>query len=248
MADSDRSYPSVWTRPPRKERSTLTREQIVSEAVRLLDSEGIDALSMRKLAARLEAGATSIYWHVANRDELIELIIDEVYGELEVPDPDGTPDWRPAVRRVAHDMRSGIVRHPWIVSVLDHLAAVHMGPNALRLSERLIGLFQGAGFELREAERALTTLSSYVIGSAMAEAAFRNWLARHGQSEQDWLVESQRQWQAQQATENHPRLGELVAGYEGADVQKNMDEDFEYGLDCVLDGLQARLDRPSPSP
>lgn len=242
MPGSDRSYPSVWTRPARKERSTLTREQIVSEAVRLLDSEGIDALSMRKLAARLEAGATSIYWHVANRDELIELIIDEVYGELEVPDPDDTADWRPTVRRIAHDMRSGILRHPWMVSVLDHLAAVHMGPNATRLSERLIGLFQNAGFELREAERALNTVSAYVIGSAMAEAAFRNWLARHGQSEQDWLAESQRV--AQQATENYPRLRELVDSYEGVDVQKSLDEDFDYGLDCILDGLQARLDSP----
>jgi AcrR family transcriptional regulator len=242
MPGSDRSYPSVWTRPPRKERSTLTREQIVSEAVRLLDSEGIDALSMRKLAARLEVGATSLYWHVANRDELIDLIIDEFYGELEAPDPDDTPDWRPAARRVAHDMRSGILRHPWLVSVLDHLAAVHMGPNATRLSERLIGLFQNAGFELREAERALSTMVAYVTGSAMAEAAFRNWLVRHGQSEQDWLAESQRV--AQQATENYPRLRELVAGYEGADVQKAMDEDFDYGLDCVLDGLQARLGSP----
>jgi AcrR family transcriptional regulator len=246
MPGSDRSYPSVWTRPPRKERSTLTREQIVSEAVRLLDSEGIDALSMRKLAARLEAGATSIYWHVANRDELIDLIIDEVYGELQAPDPDDTPDWRPAVRQVAHDIRSSIVRHPWMVSVLDHLAAVHMGPNALRLSERLIGLLQRAGFELREAERALTTLTAYVTGIAMAEAAFRNWLARHGQSAQDWLDESQRA--AEQVTGDFPRLRELVAGYEGADVQKAMDEDFDYGLDCVLDGLQARLEAPSPPP
>jgi AcrR family transcriptional regulator len=244
MPGSDRSYPSVWTRPPRKERSTLTREQIVSEAIRLLDSEGIDALSMRKLAARLEAGATSIYWHVANRDELIELIIDQVYGELEAPDPDDTPDWRPAVRRVAHDIRSSIMRHPWMVSVLDHLAAAHLGPNAVRLSERLIGVFQSAGFELRDAERALTTVTAYVTGIAMAEAAFRNWLVRHGQSAQDWLDESQRV--ALQATENYPRLRELVAGYQGADVEKTMDEDFAYGLDCVLDGLQARLDSPSP--
>lgn len=243
MPASHRSYPSVWTRPPRKERSTLTREQIVSEAVRLLDSEGIDALSMRKLAARLGAGATSIYWHVASRDELIELLIDEVYGELEAPDPDDTPDWRPAVRRIAHDIRSGIVRHPWMVSVLDHLVAAHPGPNAARLSERLIGLFQSAGFELREAERALTTVTAYVIGIAMAEAAWRNWLVRHGQSEQEWLVETHRD--AQQATENYPRLRELVAGYQGVDVQKTMDEDFDYGLDSVLDGLQARLDSPS---
>jgi AcrR family transcriptional regulator len=222
----------------------LTREQIVSEAVRLLDSEGIDALSMRKLAARLGAGATSIYWHVANRDELIELIIDEVYGELEVPDPDDAPDWRPAIRQVAHDIRSTVVRHPWMVSVLDHLAAVNLGPNSLRLSERLIGVLQGAGFELREAERALTAVTAYVTGIAMVEAAFANWLARHGQSVKDWLDESQQV--AQQATENHPRLRELLAGYQGIDVQKTMDDDFDYGLECVLDGVQARLDARSP--
>lgn len=246
MPGSDRSYPSVWTRPPRRGRSTLTREQIVSEAVRLLDAEGIDALSMRKLAARLESGATSIYWHVANRDELIELIIDEVYGDLEVPSSDDVPDWRPAVQQVAHDMRSNIVRHPWMVSVLDHLAAAHLGPNATRFAEGLLALFQRAGFELREAERALTTLGAYVTGIAMAEAAWRNWLARHGQSEQEWLADSHRV--AQQAAENYPRLGEIVDGYQGVDAQKAMDEDFDYGLDCVLDGLQARLDPPAPSP
>ena len=142
-------------------------------------------------------------------------------------------------------MRSSIVRHPWMVSVLDHLAATFLGPNATRLGERLIGLFQRAGFELRGAERALTTLSSYVTGIAMTEAALRNWLVRHGQSEQEWLVET-RSGRPEQATENYPRLRELVAGYEGVDVQKAMDEDFAFGLDCVLDGLQARLDRPSP--
>lgn len=246
MPGSDRSYPSVWARPPRKERSSLTREQIVSEAVRLLDSEGIDALSMRKLAARLESGATSIYWHVANRDELIELIIDEVYGEFAVPSSDDVADWRPAVRQVADDMRSGIVRHPWMVSVLDHLAAAHLGPNATRFADGLLALFQRAGFGLREAERALTTLGAYVTGVAMAEAGWRNWLARHGQSEQEWLADSNQD--ARRAAEDYPRLRELVDGYQGVDVQKAMDEDFAYGLDCVLDGLQARLDRPSASP
>lgn len=240
MPTSDRSYPSVWARPARKERSTLTRGQIVTEAVRLLDSEGSDALTMRKLAARLGVGATSIYWHVANRHELIELVIDEIYGEIEIPDLDPAPDWRAATWRVAHSLRSGIVRHPWMVSVLDHLAAGLGGPNANLLTERMLALFERAGFDLREAERALNTLSGYVVGIAMSEAAWHTALARQGQSEQEWIDEAQRV--AEKTTEDYPRLRELVAHYQSVDAQNSMDEDFDYGLERVLDGLQARLD------
>ena len=240
MATSDRAYPSVWARPARKERATLTRDQIVTEAIRLLDSEGSEALTMRKLAARLGAGATSIYWHVANRHELIELVIDEIYGEIEVPGLDPAPDWRAALREVAQSMRSSIVRHPWMISVFDHLAAGVGGPNANLLAERMLVLFEGAGFQLREAERALNTLSAYVIGIAMGEAAWHTALARRGQSDKDWIDESQRM--AEQATEDHPHLRELVAQYQNMDVQRSMDEDFDYGLERVLDGLQARLD------
>jgi AcrR family transcriptional regulator len=245
MAASDRSFPSVWARPRRKERSSLTREQIVTQAIQLLDTEGSDALSMRRLAARLEAGATSLYWHVANRDELIELVIDEVYGELEVPDPDNpddAADWRAATRRFAHSMRATTVRHPWLVSVLEHLVAAYLGPNLTRGTEQMLGLFEAAGFELAEAERALNTLSAYVLGMAISEAAWHSWLARHGQTPEDWAADAMRV--ADEATEGYERLRQVVALYEGADPLKAVDEDFDYGLDRVLDGLQARLDQP----
>jgi AcrR family transcriptional regulator len=244
MPASDRSYPSVWARPPRKERSTLTREQIVAEALRLLDTDGIAALSMRKLAAGLGAGATSLYWHVANRDELIELVIDEIYGELDLPGGDELQDWQAACRRMAQGIRSAVVGHPWMVSVLDHLVAAYLGPNSTRATEHMLAVFEAAGFELAEAERALNAVSAYVIGSAMGEAAFHNWLTRHGQTQQDWVDEALRI--AEDTTEGHDRLRAVVATYAGKDPQQAMDEDFDYGLDRILDGLQSRLDALGP--
>jgi AcrR family transcriptional regulator len=240
MPASDRSYPSVWARPRRKERSTLTREQIVAEALRLLDTEGIEALSMRKLAAGLGAGATSLYWHVANRDELIELVVDQVYGELEVPDADDELDWRTAARRFAHSLRSAIVRHRWVVSVLDHMVAAYPGPNLAGASERMLGVFEAAGLELPEAERALSTVSTSVTGAAIGEAVWHNWLARRGQTPEEWLDDGMRL--AEQATEDHERLRTVAAYYVGKDPQKAVDDDFDYGLELLLDGLQARLD------
>jgi AcrR family transcriptional regulator len=243
MSTSDRSYPSVWARPRRKGRSPLTREQIVAEALRLLDAGGVEALSMRKLGARLEAGATSLYWHVANRDELIELVIDHVYGELDVPDVSDAgdvDDWQETTRRAARSLRSALLRHRWVVSAVDHLVAALPGPNQAQVSERMLGLFESAGFPLPEAERAVNTVAGYVTGVALAEAAFHNWLARHGVSQQDWFDEAMRV--AEEATKGHARLQSILTGYEGKDPLKAMEEDFEYGLDRVLDGLQARLD------
>ncbi|MBO0515534.1 TetR/AcrR family transcriptional regulator, partial [Streptomyces beijiangensis] len=87
MSAEKKQVPSVWTRPQRRvrEQPALSRDQIVTEALALLDDAGIEALSMRKLGTRLNAGATSLYTHVANKDELIELVVDLVYGEIEVP-------------------------------------------------------------------------------------------------------------------------------------------------------------------
>jgi AcrR family transcriptional regulator len=242
MPASDRAYPSVWAKPPRKARSTLTREQIVRSALELLDAEGIEALSMRKLAARLETGATTLYWHVANRDELIELVVNEVYGELEVPDSDAD-DWQDATRRFARSVRAAALRHRWTVAVLDHLVAAHPGPNLRAASERMLAVFEAGGFALPEAERALGTISSYVLGQALSEAAWHNWLERHGQTQQEWAEEAMRA--ATEITEEHERLRAVVASYEGKDPQKALDEDFDYGLDRILDGLRARLDASS---
>ena len=138
---------SVWTRPRRgPEQPSLSREQIVAEAVLLLDLEGIEALSMRKLGTRLGAGATSLYRHVASKDELIELVVDEVYGELELPEAADPADWRTSVATGAHSLRAMALRHPWVATVLGHVGLVHLGPNVMRMSERMLGQFEAASF------------------------------------------------------------------------------------------------------
>ncbi|MGY2061454.1 TetR/AcrR family transcriptional regulator, partial [Nocardia gipuzkoensis] len=120
MVAKAQEIPSVWTRPqrPRRDTPALSREQIIAEAIELLDSEGFEALSMRRLGTKLNAGATSLYTHVANKDELLELIIDEVLGEIAIPDAP-EPDWRSALLRLGRDIRAGLLRHTWITGVLS---------------------------------------------------------------------------------------------------------------------------------
>jgi AcrR family transcriptional regulator len=239
MPGSDKGYSSVWARPRREERSALSREQIVDQALQLLDTEGIEALTMRKLAARLGTTAAALYWHVANRDELIELVVNELYGELELPDAE-TTDWREATRLFAGSVRAAVLRHRWTPSVLDHLAASNPGPNLKSVSERMLAVFENAGFALPDAERVLGTVSSYVLGMALSEAAWRNWLDRRGQTEQEWAEEA---WGAtEELTEEHERLRTVMASYEGKDLQQVSDHDFAWGLDRLIDGLQAHLD------
>lgn len=211
----------------------------MAAALELLDSQGIDALSMRKLGTRLNAGATSMYSHVANKDELIELVVDEVYGEVYLPSDDGPAHWRAATVLVSRSLRAALLRHPWIVSVLGEAGVAHLGPNMLRLSEGMLTVFEEAGFSLEQADRAVNTVMSYVIGVSTAEAAWLTMLARSGRSEQEW---TEQLWPAaERAVQPYPRLRRLYASRRGEVVDGARDDSFGDGLACVLDGLEARL-------
>ncbi|MEV0380352.1 TetR/AcrR family transcriptional regulator [Nonomuraea sp. NPDC050643] len=229
--------PSVWARPQRKrEQPALTREHIVTEAVRLLDEEGADNLSMRRLGSRLGAGATSLYRHVASKDELLELALDEVYGELPLPD---AGEWRATVREVAHALRAAILRHPWMAAKLGEAGLAYLGPNVLRQSEHMLGIFERAGFSLDEADQAVSTVTAFVLGISTSEAAWLSMVARSGQSAQEWI---ERLWPAaERAVQDYPRLRARYAAQKVEDTSKSGDSAFEYGLERLLDGLQARL-------
>lgn len=244
MPADSQPIPSVWVRPRRqREQPVLSREHIVSEAVRLLDAEGIEALSMRRLGQRLGAGATSLYRHVANKDELIELVVDEVYGEMRVPDADDPANWRAAVAACAHSLRSMVLRHSWVASVLGQVGLAYLGPNLMRQSERMLALFHAAGFGPEEANRAMDTLIAYVVGMTTSEAAYLSMLARSGQTESEWL-ESLRPV-AEEAVRDHPRLREGYAVPRLEDPEKTREANFTYGLERVLDGLAVRLSPPT---
>jgi AcrR family transcriptional regulator len=236
--------PSVWARtvPPRRERPVLSRELIVSEAVQLLDTEGIGALSMRRLGARLGAGATSLYSYVASKDDLIELVVDQVYGEIRLPGPGELADWRAAVARSARSLRLVILRHPWVVSVLGDVGLAYLGPNVMRTSDGILGVLDVAGFAPGEAGHAMKAVAAYVIGIAVSEAAWLTTLSQAGQAERDWVEQL---WPiAEQAAQPYPRLRRRYAAQRGKDPKKMRDDAFEYGLQRLLDGLQARLAQP----
>ncbi|GHC71739.1 TetR/AcrR family transcriptional regulator [Streptomyces flavofungini] len=237
---SDPSTGSVWTRPQRsrREQPALSRDQIVAEAIALLDSDGIEALSMRKLGTRLNAGATSLYTHVSNKDELIELVVDRVYGEIEVPKPASRAEWRAAALECGNNVRAAILGHPWIASVLGEMGMSYLGPNMMRLSEDMLELFESGGFDLVRSETALKTIWSYVLGTAATEAAWLTALARSGQNEEEWV--RQVSAVAVQAMEPYPRTRKLHAQLSRDTVDETRRSNFDLGLDCILDGLEAQ--------
>ncbi|MFI8453940.1 TetR/AcrR family transcriptional regulator C-terminal domain-containing protein [Kitasatospora sp. NPDC101447] len=240
MAARTNPIPSVWARrQPEPDQPALSRAAIVREAIAMLDADGIDALSMRKLAARLNAGATSLYRHVATKDELMELAVDEVFGEMALPAA-GSPDWRAAAAEAAEGFRATALRHPWLSSVLGQAGLAYLGPNLLAFSERLGALFTAAGFP--EPARAIETLLAFVIGMSTTEAAWLTTVARSGETEAEFIARLMPA--ALEATADYAHLsGAYTAAAAIPDPVEIRNSKFCYGLEVVLDGLALRLPR-----
>ncbi|UBU08704.1 TetR/AcrR family transcriptional regulator [Nonomuraea gerenzanensis] len=217
-------------------RETLTKEQIVQTAVELLDSDGVEGLSMRQLGSRLNSAATAVYWHVKSKDDLVVLAADAVWAEIELPDLDETP-WRAAATAMAKGLYAMILRHPWLVPAMStHLL---YGPGKSRHDDHLLAVYQAAGFTGQGAERAMKTVFTFVLGTALgvaSEAAWRSRLRRTGGDEQEQAREL-----VARATEiamRFPRLRAHTAAHQGEEPGL----DLEFGLRTILNGLQAELD------
>ncbi|KQX12529.1 TetR family transcriptional regulator [Streptomyces sp. Root431] len=244
MAAKANPVPSVWARQQSApDQPALSRTAIVREAIVMLDADGIEALSMRKLGARLNAGATSLYRHVATKDELMELAVDEVAAEITVPPAEaarGGAGWRAAATEAAESFRATALRHPWLSAVLGQAGLAYLGPNLMAYSERLAALFTAAGFP--EPSRAIDTLLSYAIGMSTTEAAWLTTVARSGETEADFIASLMPA--AQQAAAGHDHLTDAYADaavHAVLDPVAIRDAKFTYGLDVVLDGLAMRL-------
>lgn len=234
---------SVWTRPPRARggQPALSREQIVRAAIELLDAEGAAGLSMRRLGTKLGSGATSLYWHVAHKDELLELAVDEVIGEVYVPDVDDT-GWRMGASILATGMRATLLRHPWVIGQLG--VRPNLGPNAMRMGERTVALLTAAGFTGLQLAHVSSLLISQAIGSATTVSAVLGVSRRSGRS----MTEM-----AQDVEEHLDRIGpehpqydkwRRETGLAAMHAEEAWDEGFRFGLDRLLDGLEAWLARP----
>ncbi|HET6531291.1 MAG TPA: TetR/AcrR family transcriptional regulator C-terminal domain-containing protein [Actinoplanes sp.] len=227
---------SVWTRTQPPPRDKVTRAQIVRAAVDLLDDEGLAGLTMRKLGGKLSVAATTLYWHVQTKDDLLEYAVDAVYAEIDVPGPE-LAGWRGAATLLAHSMRSTIIRHPWLPAVINQRISV--GPNAMALSSRGMAIFSAAGFTGRDPEKTLAALISYVLGSAGSEVAWRTMVKASGKSAPEWTDEALAQ--ALPAAEAFPDVRDVLEQRGRRNPYTMLDETFTFGLEALLDGFAARL-------
>jgi AcrR family transcriptional regulator len=205
----------------------------VTTAIRVLDAEGLDALSMRRIAEELDTGPASLYWHVGSKDGLLDLIFDRVIGEQHVPDPD--PErWQEQVKQVARTQRETILRHRDIVRI--SLGRLPMGPNALRYSDRVIAILRAGAVPDRFAVLSHQLLIEAVNGFTLDETMELE-PAAGGSSEE--IAEMAREYVASLPREQFPNLTEVADYFTSAEP----DERFELLLDLFVEGLAKRTNR-----
>lgn len=207
-------------------RTPLTRERVLRAAIDLADREGLDALSMRKLAKAVGVEAMSLYNHVANKDDLLDGIIDLVVAEIYVPGADG--DWRTELRRRAVSAHEVLLRHRWATGLLG--SRVNVGPAMLRYIDATLACLITAGFTYEQADRAWNALDSQIYGFTLQAINFPLDPSEYASAAQRFLPLI--------PTETHPHMHALAALV--IDGTHSGTADFTFGLDLLLDGL-ARL-------
>ncbi len=216
-------------------RQPLDRDRVVRVALELLDEVGLEGLSMRRLADRLGVKAASVYWHVRDKEELLDLVFDRVIGEIEVPDPDPSR-WREQVAEVAHKMRGVIKGHRDIARV--QLGRFPIGPNALTFSEGMHAILRAGGLSDRASAYAGQLLPLYVSAFALEESSE---LRSHSDEEvfPEDVLDMIRGYFESLPVERFPNLVALADDITGGEFE----ERFEFGLELLLDGLERRLTR-----
>ena len=164
--------PPPWQRSPRRpsraRRDPITVEAITDAAIKILDSEGLDGLSMRRVADALHTGPASLYWHVGNKDGLLDLVFDQLIGEMRVPTPQGDR-WKEQLKQVALDQRATILRHRDLVAI--SMGRIPMGPHALRYTESVVAILRAGGVPDDLAVSGYLLLFALVNGFTMDEMA-----------------------------------------------------------------------------
>jgi AcrR family transcriptional regulator len=220
---------STHTDPSAEPRLPLTRERVLAAAVALADRGGIGSLSMRKLAQELGVEAMSLYHHVANKDDILDGLVDVVFGEIDLPS--GEEGWRAAMRRRAISAREALRRHPWATGLMESRPTP--GAANLRHHDAVLGVLRGAGFSVELAAHAYSLLDSYIYGFALQEAS----LPFHTPEEAAQVAQA---IMAEFPASEYPHLTEIAVDHV---LQPGYDYGNEYlfGLDLILDGLERAL-------
>jgi AcrR family transcriptional regulator len=206
-------------------RVPLSRRRVLGAAVALADRGGVGSLSMRKLAQELGVEAMSLYHHVANKDDLLDGIVDIVFAEIELPA--GDADWKAAMRRRAVSAREALRRHPWATALMESRSTP--GPANVRHHDAVLGILRNAGFSVELAAHAYSLLDAYIYGFALQETS----LPSHTPEETAEVAET---IMAELPADEFPHLAEIAREHvlrPGHDYGN----EYAFGLDLILDGL-----------
>jgi AcrR family transcriptional regulator len=203
----------------------LNRDRVLRAAVALADAAGIESLTMRKLGVELGVEAMSLYNHVANKNDLLDGMIDIVFGEIDLPSEGG---WQAAMRQRAISVRAALSRHRWATGLMESRAAP--GPATLRHHDTVLGILRRAGFTVAMAAHAYSALDSYIYGFALQEPSLP-FGATHDTAEVTRAI------MARFSSGEYPHLTEVAVEHV---LQPGYDygDEFEFGLDLILDGLE----------
>jgi AcrR family transcriptional regulator len=211
-------------------RTRLTRERVLRVALAHADAGGLEALTMRKLAEELGVAPMALYRHVANRDDLVDGMVDIVFGEIDLPS--AGDDWRAAMRQRAISVRDVLSCHRWAIGLMESRA--NPGPANLRHHDAVIGSLRAAGFDMAMVAHAYSVLDSYIYGFALTKM---NLPFESG----DDVAEIAQTMLEPFPVDEYPNLVAFITehamkpGYDYGD-------EFEYGLDAILDGLERAPD------
>ncbi|MFE3850937.1 TetR/AcrR family transcriptional regulator [Streptomyces griseorubiginosus] len=227
---------TVWDRPEPPTRPVpLDRERIVAAAVALADEGGLEAVSLRKVAARLNAGPMRLYGFISTKEELFDLMVDEVQAEI-LP-VEQSADWRAALSDLAHRTRRAALRHEWLADLLGGRPS--LGPNGLAVAEATLAPLDGLA-DVDTVMRAVETVSSYFTGAIRREIANLRAERATGLTKSDWQRASGPHVTKMLATGRFLALSKAV--YDGTHV--DAETSFATGLDWVLDAVAAKLTQP----
>ena len=216
-------------------RPRLSRERVVEAALAIADADGLGALTIRSLATELGVKPMSVYYHVASKDEILAALVDVVFGEIELPVPGR--DWRSEMERRAHSARDVLARHRWAIGLLE--SRTDPGPANLRHHDTVIATLRTGGFSPAMTAHAYALIDSYVYGFALQEAS----LPFEGRES---VGDVAGPIMERMAAGGYPHLVQATTYY----LQPGYDfgDEFRFGLDLILDGLEAAVSRPAAAP
>lgn len=215
----------------------LSAQKLATTAVGIADAEGLEAITMRRLAADLGVTPMAAYRHVAGKDDVFELMLGLVYGEVDLPGGDG---WRETMQKLANCLRALLLRHPWLTRLPGPQAVYELTPNRVILAERSLAVLHGLRLDADMAMTVYRTVSAYAQGATTAEIGLRQLM-----NEQGWDTGSEvraalsARMRSLLNTGRYPSFERYI---HEASRRDDLDWQFNAGLDYVLDGIAARLD------